>query len=81
MKEQETVGTAACRCYSTVCQRKALHRCHYYARCLHAGCDEHMPKFKTREGVLRLYGACRLLRAIAYQEDHLIGLRTREGGE
>jgi hypothetical protein len=81
VNEQETTGAAARRCYSTVCQWKALHRCHYYATCLHTGCDEHMPKFETREGTLRLCGACRLLRAIVYQEDHLIGLRASEGSE
>lgn len=69
------------RCYNAECRRGALHRCHYYATCLHAGCDEHMPEFETREGMLRLCGECRLLRAIAYDEDHLIGLRPGERGD
>jgi hypothetical protein len=78
MNKPVTISADTRRCYNTECQQAALQLCHYYATCLHAGCDEHMPEFETRDGVLRLCGACRLLRAIVYHEDHLIGLRASE---
>jgi hypothetical protein len=82
MNKPVTISADARRCYNTAYQRGgALHRCRYYATCLRAGCDEHMPEFETREGMLHLCGKCRPLRAIAYREDHLIGLRPRERGD
>jgi len=65
-------------CYHPRCRQLALYRCHHYKKCAHAGCDEHLPACETSAGTLRLCGACRLLRAIVFHENHLIGLPVQE---
>ena len=74
MKEKSpTLRWNTQHCYNPDCGKHSQYRCYHYERCGHGGCCEHMPLLPTKAGKIRLCGECRLLRALVFGENHLIG--------
>lgn len=73
-----TIRWNTLHCYNPDCQQIPIYRCACYEKCGHEGCTEHLPEAQTGEGVKRLCGECKLLRAIFLDEVHLIGLSTED---